>query len=74
MKEILKQNKKFVHEKAYEIYQVDNVKEWLEGFEDTKESVRKTVELLRNHPLIPETITIEGAVIDTETGRLEPAE
>lgn len=51
-----------------------DVKEWLEGFEDKKESVRKTVELLRNHPLIPETIMIEGAVIDTETGSLESAE
>ncbi|WP_181392764.1 hypothetical protein [Faecalicatena contorta] len=46
----------------------------MDGFEDTKESVRKTVQLLRNHSLIPETVTIEGAVIDTETGRLEPAE
>jgi carbonic anhydrase len=49
----------------------EGINEWLEGFDEVRTAVRKSVELLKNHPLIPELIEIEGAVIDTETGRME---
>ena len=47
---------------------------WLTGFEDVNESVRETVDLLKNHPLIPEDIQIGGFVINTITGELMQVE
>ncbi len=49
----------------------EDIKEWLNGFADVKTEVKKSTDLLKNHPLIPGSIEIEGAVIDTETGRIE---
>ena len=44
---------------------------WLEGFRDTPTSVRKTVETIRTHPLMPADITVRGFIIDSETGLLQ---
>ena len=44
---------------------------WLEGFKDTPESVRRTVEVIRSHPLVPEDVVVRGFIIDSETGGLE---
>ena len=44
---------------------------WLEGFKDTPESVRKTVETIKTHPLVPKDIVVRGFIIDSETGALE---
>ncbi len=44
---------------------------WLEGFRDTPDSVRKTVETIRTHPLMPRDIIVRGFIIDSETGELE---
>ena len=44
---------------------------WLEGFKDTPESVRKTVEAIKTHPLMPRDITVRGFIIDSVTGALE---
>lgn len=43
---------------------------WLEGFKDTEESVRKTVETIRTHPLVPNDVVVRGFIIDSETGEL----
>ena len=43
---------------------------WLEGFKDTPESVRKTVETIKTHPLVPKDIVVRGFIIDSETGAL----
>lgn len=43
---------------------------WLGGFEDVFTAVNESVELLENHPLIPEKVTIYGFVMDTATGKL----
>ncbi len=48
-----------------------NVKEWLTGFSCVQEAVRKSVELVRDHPLIPADITVEGFLMDPVTGRVE---
>ena len=45
--------------------------QWLEGFKDTPESVRKTVETIKTHPLLPRDITVRGFIIDSVTGALE---
>lgn len=47
---------------------------WLRGFDTVECSVAETVDLLRNHPLMPADVTIRGYVIDTETGELTPQE
>jgi carbonic anhydrase len=44
---------------------------WLEGFKDTPESVHRTVETIRTHPLVPKDIEVRGFIIDSETGLLE---
>ena len=44
---------------------------WLEGFKDTPESVRKTVETIKTHPLVPRDIVIRGFIIDSKTGKLD---
>ena len=43
---------------------------WLEGFHDTEASVRRTVETIVSHPLIPRDITVRGFIIDSVTGKL----
>ena len=43
----------------------------LEGFKDTPESVRKTVETIKTHPLVPKDVVVRGFIIDSETGALE---
>lgn len=45
--------------------------QWLEGFHDTPSSVRKTVETIKKHPLIPKDIVVRGFIIDSATGELE---
>ena len=48
-----------------------NLDQWLEGFKDTPTSVRKTVETIKTHPLVPKDIMVRGFIIDSETGALE---
>lgn len=47
-----------------------NLKEWLHGFEDTPQAVVETVDLVRNHPLMPHDITVRGYIMDSTTGAL----
>jgi carbonic anhydrase len=44
---------------------------WLTGFQCVEESVKNSVDLIKNHPLIPEHIAVHGLVIDPETGKLD---
>ena len=43
---------------------------WLEGFKDTEDSVRKTIDAIVRHPLIPRDIVVRGFIIDSVTGAL----
>lgn len=47
-----------------------NLSEWLHGFEDTETAVQETVDLVRNHPLVPADITVRGYIMDSVTGEL----
>lgn len=47
---------------------------WLQGFGDGEESVRATVNTIAHHPLIPESVTVCGFIIDSSTGELNPVE
>ena len=43
---------------------------WLEGFHDTDDSVRETVDTIVNHPLMPRDVNVRGFIIDSTTGKL----
>lgn len=45
---------------------------WLHGFDDTEAAVLETVDLVRNHPLVPHDIVIRGYIMDSTTGALTP--
>lgn len=47
-----------------------NLRQWLSGFNDTEEAVRKSVALVRHHPLVPDDITVRGFIMDSLTGEL----
>ena len=47
-----------------------NLAEWLEGFHDTEASVRNTVDIIKNHPLVPGDVVVRGFIIDSTTGAL----
>ncbi|MCM1452328.1 MAG: carbonic anhydrase [Clostridium sp.] len=47
---------------------------WLHGFDDTEAAVAETVDLVRNHPLVPADITVRGYIMDSVTGALTPIE
>ena len=44
---------------------------WLTGFEETAGSVKDSVELVRNHPLMPADVRVAGYIMDSTTGKLE---
>ena len=48
-----------------------DLRKWLRGFGDVQTSVRKSVEIVRSHPLMPKEIPVHGLVIDPGTGRLD---
>ena len=43
---------------------------WLEGFHDTEDSVRNTINTIRTHPLVPKDVNLHGYIIDSQTGKL----
>ena len=45
---------------------------WLHGFDDTETAVLETVELVRNHPLMPADVVVRGYIMDSLTGALTP--
>ncbi len=44
--------------------------QWLGGFTDLEQSIKKSVEMIRRHPLVQEEIQIHGLIIDSVTGEL----
>ena len=58
----------FVQEAAHD----RNVVNMLTGFTETEQSVRDSVSIVRNHPLVPADVAVEGYILDTFTGELRP--
>lgn len=50
-----------------------NLDKWLAGFEDVRQSVRETVQLIRRHPLMPQDVNVCGLIMDPVTGAVERA-
>lgn len=47
-----------------------DLKSWLHGFDDTDAAIAETVDLVKNHPLMPSDISVKGYVMDSYTGEL----
>ncbi|MDO4211087.1 MAG: carbonic anhydrase [Bacteroidales bacterium] len=43
---------------------------WLHGFDDTDSAVAETVDLVKNHPLVPKDVVVCGYIMDSTTGEL----
>lgn len=43
---------------------------WLNGFDSSEEAVKKSVDIVTCHPLMPKDITVRGFIIDSYTGKL----
>lgn len=43
---------------------------WLKGFDDEVQSVKDSVELVKNHPFIPDDVKVGGYLMDSVTGKL----
>ena len=48
-----------------------NMKGWLHGFSDVTESVKMSVDTVRNHPLMDTTVPVHGLVAHPDTGKLD---
>jgi len=47
-----------------------DLESWLHGFDDTGDAVNETVDLVRNHPLMPKDVTVRGYIMNSVTGEL----
>ncbi|MFC4597976.1 beta-class carbonic anhydrase [Cohnella hongkongensis] len=48
-----------------------NLYRWLTGFDSVRESVVNSVDIVRNHPLLPPGTPVHGLIIHPDTGELE---
>jgi carbonic anhydrase len=48
-----------------------NFDSWLTGFDSPAAGVQASVKLIRNHPLLPRTVTVHGLIIHPSTGKLD---
>lgn len=48
-----------------------DIKQWLHGFDNVTESVEHSVDIIKNHPLMPKGVPVHGLVIDPKTGKLD---
>ncbi len=44
--------------------------QWLAGFGDTEKAVTESVDMVRNHPVMPPHVRVTGWIMDSETGEL----
>ncbi|NEW06423.1 carbonic anhydrase [Paenibacillus sp. SYP-B3998] len=44
---------------------------WLAGFKHVQEGIEKSVNIIRNHPLLPKNLPVHGLIMDPQTGRLD---
>ncbi|SKA02593.1 carbonic anhydrase [Cetobacterium ceti] len=47
-----------------------DVSQWLHGFSCIEESLKRSVSIVRNHPLLPKGIHVHGLIINPVTGKL----
>ena len=47
-----------------------DLNKWFEGFNECAQSVKDSVNLVKNHPFIPKDVNVAGYIIDSTTGKL----
>lgn len=47
-----------------------DVEKWLSGFSNVEDSVRESVSIIKNHPLVSHDVTVRGFVMDPTTGAI----
>jgi carbonic anhydrase len=48
-----------------------DIDRWLQGFTSVEESIKESVHMVKNHPLMPRDIAVHGLIMEPETGKLE---
>ncbi|KIL39493.1 carbonic anhydrase [Gordoniibacillus kamchatkensis] len=48
-----------------------NLNSWLTGFDNVEDSVKQSVNMIRNHPLMPKKIPVHGLIVHPQTGKLD---
>jgi len=48
-----------------------DMEDWLHGFGDVTESVKMSVDAVRNHPLMDKKVAVHGLVVHPNTGKLD---
>ncbi|MBO8163120.1 MAG: carbonic anhydrase [Brevibacillus sp.] len=51
-----------------------DLNKWLRGFDHVSDAVKNSVQLIRNHPLLPGRVAVHGLIIDPHTGKLDLVE
>jgi carbonic anhydrase len=47
-----------------------NLEQWFKGFDNVEDSVKYSVNMIKNHPLMPKNIPVHGLVMHPSTGKL----
>ena len=70
---ISKMKERGICEKDLEVMKFSgiNIEKYFRGFEKVEDSVKDSVEVVANHPLIPNDINIYGCVMNPNSGKLE---
>ncbi|HET7579839.1 MAG TPA: carbonic anhydrase [Bacillales bacterium] len=48
-----------------------DLEKWLSGFESVPDNVKNSVNMIKQHPLLPEGTKVHGLIIDPGTGKLD---
>jgi carbonic anhydrase len=48
-----------------------NIEEWIKGFSCVKANVNHSVNIIKNHPLLPKDVVVHGLIIDPNNGKLD---
>lgn len=48
-----------------------DIRSWLHGFDSVEQSIKDSVDVIKNHPLVPKGIIVHGLAIDPGTGKLD---
>lgn len=48
-----------------------DVEKWLHGFESIEESIKESVRMIKNHPLVPDNVKVHGLIMSPETGGID---
>jgi carbonic anhydrase len=48
-----------------------DLERWLTGFENVTQGVMKSVQIIKNHPLLPSNTPVHGLIIRPDTGELD---